>query len=994
MPEPNTPLPRTVVQSPDPELPPAPGGTGPNEALDSPLLEEAAVPDKQVGRYVISGEIARGGMGVVLRGFDSELKRALALKVLLQKYRGNSEVEQRFLEEAQIHAQLQHPGIVPIHEIGRLDDGRPFFAMKLIKGQTLADLLQARPNANAEPERFLAVFEQVCQTVAYAHSKRVLHRDLKPSNVMVGSFGEVQVMDWGLAKVLDVERSEEMPPTAEEPEVSEVHTVRGDPPGLSTQSGRMLGTPAYMAPEQARGEVEAVDERADVFGLGALLCVILTGEPPYRGPTREQLRHQVAQGDLADALARLDGSGADPELVRLARACLAPERKDRPRDAGAVAAEVTAYLHSVQSRLRQAEVERARAEVQAREDQRRQRLRRWLAATAAALVLVAGGALLWRERQQARREAEVEAALSQVAGLESEGRWAEAQRVLEWHLGGSGPAALRQKVKQAKDDIQLVRAFDEARLKAATWVEGHFDHKSAVEAYAAVLASSGLGKVGEEPAAVAARIQGSAARLQVVAALDDWATRTEDPTERSWLLKVARQADPDDWRDRLRDPETWGDRKVLKQLADARDVERLPPQTLTALAWRMAVKGVDAGPLLRAAQLQHPQDFWVHLQLGMALVEAKQWEEAIGCYRAALALRPQATAALNNLGNVLKDQGRLDEAIAHYQKALQLDPKLAKAHSNLGFALQGKGRLEEAIDHCQKAIQIDPNDAQHHSNLGRALKSKGRIDEAIAHYQLAIQLDPKLAKAHLSLGVILADQGQVDDAIAEYRQAITIDPKDANAHCNLGHALCQQGRFGEALASYQRGHELGSRDPRWPYPSAQWVQQTQRLAALESELPAVLKGEAQPTDSERLGLAEVCKAKHLHRAAARFYAEAFTGQPRLADDLQAWHRYNAACYAALAATGASTDAATLGDQERTDLRRQALDWLRADLTAWAQSADRVLVQRTLQHWQKDTDLASVRDKEALAKLPPAERDAWQKLWSDVADLLETTAGKK
>src|SRR5262249_10788926 len=157
---------------------------------------------RDAGRYHLAGEIARGGMGAILKGRDPDLGRDIAVKVLLETHAGKTELLQRFVEEAQIAGQLQHPGIVPVYELGQFADRRPYFTMKLVKGQTLARLLAQRKEPSQERPRFLKVFEQVCQTLAYAHARGVLHRDLKPSNIMVGNYGEVQVMDWGLAKVL------------------------------------------------------------------------------------------------------------------------------------------------------------------------------------------------------------------------------------------------------------------------------------------------------------------------------------------------------------------------------------------------------------------------------------------------------------------------------------------------------------------------------------------------------------------------------------------------------------------------------------------------------------------------------------------------------------------------------------------------------------------------------------------------------------------------
>jgi serine/threonine protein kinase len=278
----------------------------------------------------------------------------------------------RFLEEAQITGQLQHPGVPPVHEVGRLPDGRPFLAMKLIEGRTLADLLSNRKAPSDDLSRFLTIFEQICQTLAYAHSRCIIHRDLKPLNIMVGTFGEVQVMDWGLAKRLA---------SAEEPKELAINTNGStNTPDLletiinSTRPGNVMGTLAYMPPEQARGEVDRLDERSDVFSLGATLCEILTGEPPYRALSPEKRWEQAKTTDLGDAFARLDACGADAELVLLTKRSLSRLKGDRPSNAAAVAEAVTAYQAGVQERLRRAELERTEAEVRAKESRKRRRV--------------------------------------------------------------------------------------------------------------------------------------------------------------------------------------------------------------------------------------------------------------------------------------------------------------------------------------------------------------------------------------------------------------------------------------------------------------------------------------------------------------------------------------------------------------------------------------------------------------------------------------------
>ncbi len=319
--------------------------------------EIASGPAARAGRLEIFGPIGRGGMGVVLKGRDTELGRDLAVKVLLEPFQDNPTMVRRFIEEAQISGQLQHPGVVPVYELGTFADRRPYFAMKLIKGLTLAELLSARGTPEDDRTRFLGIFEAVCQTMAYAHAKGVIHRDLKPSNIMVGSFGEVQVMDWGVAKVLtDPGETGEVPGAGTEIQGTRIATARCWSESDLSRPGSVIGTPAYMAPEQARGEVDVLDERADVFALGSILCEVLTGEPAFTGDSALEIESQAARGDVAPAHSRLDQSGADMELVELAKECLSAGPLDRPRDARVLAERVTSYRARVQEKLHDAEL--------------------------------------------------------------------------------------------------------------------------------------------------------------------------------------------------------------------------------------------------------------------------------------------------------------------------------------------------------------------------------------------------------------------------------------------------------------------------------------------------------------------------------------------------------------------------------------------------------------------------------------------------------------
>ncbi|MFL5342796.1 MAG: serine/threonine-protein kinase, partial [Gemmataceae bacterium] len=311
-------------------------------------------------RYELVGEIGRGGMGVVIKGRDHDLCRDVAMKVLLEDFQTHDEALRRFVEEARIGGRLTHPGVVPVYELGTLPDRRPYFTMKLVDGKTQAQLLADRRDPHHDLPRFLKIFEQICQTMAYAHSRGVIHRDLKPQNVMVGAFGEVQVMDWGLAKTLASREREQSEDSRPRPE----NIADGQ-----THAGQIMGTPAYMPPEQARGDLDHLDERADVFSLGAILCEILTGHPPYAGGGDRLAQAVIA--DLADGFDRLDRCQADIDLIQLAKLCLDPDPERRPRNAEAVAAAVTAYLTGVQEKLRAAEMERAAARAKVEEERKR-----------------------------------------------------------------------------------------------------------------------------------------------------------------------------------------------------------------------------------------------------------------------------------------------------------------------------------------------------------------------------------------------------------------------------------------------------------------------------------------------------------------------------------------------------------------------------------------------------------------------------------------------
>ena len=290
-------------------------------ALDR-LRAAADVPDLSATRYRLIDKLGEGGVGGVYRTADEALGRQVALKVI-RVADSSGDLAARLLREAKIIAQLEHPGVVPVHDVGTLPDGRVFYTMKLVKGRRLD---QYAAEAVAMPER-LRTFQKICEAVAFAHAHEVLHRDLKPQNIMVGRFGEVLVMDWGLAKLLNPVKD------ADGTDPGKIVALQGGGSGTDTAHGSVLGTPGYMAPEQARGEIEAIGPGADIYSLGAVLNFLLAASRPapkalsaiaYKATAEDPAQRYGSVQEMSDDVAHyLDGLpvGAYPEggIVRVWR---------------------------------------------------------------------------------------------------------------------------------------------------------------------------------------------------------------------------------------------------------------------------------------------------------------------------------------------------------------------------------------------------------------------------------------------------------------------------------------------------------------------------------------------------------------------------------------------------------------------------------------------------------------------------------------------------
>jgi eukaryotic-like serine/threonine-protein kinase len=1008
-------------------------------------------------RYRIDGEIARGGMGTILKGRDPDLGRDVAIKVLREDRRHSAELVRRFVEEAQIGGQLQHPGLVPIYELGTFADQRPYFSMKLVKGETLADLLAARKTPSDDLPRFLSIFASIAQTMAYAHTRGVIHRDLKPSNVMVGSFGEVQVMDWGLAKVLprggvvaDAKAGGVVADAKGRKEPSDdtlIATARSGSDTDLSHAGSVLGTPSYMAPEQARGETDLLNERADVFALGSILCETLTGSPAFTGHNSTEILRKAARGDTADALARLDGCGAESELIALARDCLALEPEDRPRDANVVSERTTAYLAGVQERVQAAERERVVAVARAIEERRRRRLQLALAASVLAFTTLGGLSTTYYLQQRgdrARQRTELAAATDRVVGRaatlrdqaeanpEDLARWQVAlAAVQEAEAAGHADAAprllaLRSEIQAgleaARRDRALLDRLIDIRSAAADDVDG-----SATEAaYANAFREAGIDLANLSPAEAGSKLKARRASvvLGLAVALDDWASirrgRRGNPGGAARLSEVASVGDADIWRKELRVALDLSDKAALQALAQTAKYDELGPISLQLLGTGLEdagdLKGAES--VLRRAQQRHPRDVWVNYELGKVLDKLKRPDEAIRFYTAARSVRPETA---HELAHALEKRGDSDEAIAVFRDLIELRPDISRHLGCFSQLLAKQGKLDEIIAELRARKRLDPSAkivmlhagtglyyavsldeaitgypgvvAHHRFRLACALKDRGNLDGAVADYREAIRLEPNHAPAYSGLVLALKAQGKLDEAVADYREAIRLKPGSALAHFHLGGVLRAIGDYAGSLAMFRRGHELGNNHPDWPYPSQDWVANAERQANVAQRLTVVLQGKDRPkNNAERLTLASMCAETNRFAAAVWLTAEALESDPKLADDLRVLHRHRAADRAALAGVGQGVDDPRPDEAARNRFRTQARAWIRADLGLCSKKLDAgneqdyLVIVQAIQHWKDCPYLAGIRDAPLLTKLPPDEQKECQALWAEATEL--------
>jgi serine/threonine protein kinase/Flp pilus assembly protein TadD len=801
-----------------------------SEGLAGESMVEQECQREALGDFRLLREVGRGGMGVVYEAMQLSLGRRVALKVLPLAAALDSRQLQRFKNEAQAAAHLQHQHIVPVYAVG-CERGVHYYAMQFIDGLTLAEMIhelrlsaapQAEPTGPCTPGEDSGDAARPAQTATaaiaslstehaapgpahlrtvaqwgvqaalaleHAHSLGVVHRDIKPANLMVDGRGNLWITDFGLAHCQSQA-------------------------GL-TMSGDLIGTLRYMSPEQALAQRVVIDHRTDIYSLGATLYELLTLEPAFGGSDRQELLRQIAFEEPRPL--RQLNRAIPAELETIVLKALEKNPAERYATAEELGDDLERWLNDEPIRARRPSVV--------------QRLHRWsrrhrpVVVTAGVCLLVVGamltGGIGWVLRDEALRGADTErnvnAAMKEAKSLLARKQLPEAlamARGAETALSnGGGSKELHRRVRDLLADLDMVAQLEEIRLLQANVDQLDFDTAQTDGEYAGAFGDFGIDveALGTEEAV--ALIQARTISVELAAALDAWAGLRRLSSKRdvqNWqrLVAVARLADPDTRRNQLRDALQRQDRQALENLAASPEVTDWPVSTLTLL-WQglhQCSTVEQELALLRKARQRYPSDFWINHDLATAFARAKptQLAQAIRYFTTAAAIRSQSPGAQVRLGAALAEEGNLDEAIAAFQEAKRLQRDNVLAHYNLGIVLARQKQWNRAIAAFQGAISCKPGYALPHYQIGRAQLEKRQFDLAIAAYQKAIQYKPDFAAAHYYLGNALVEKRKLDAAIVSYRKAIQHKPDYAEAHYNLGNALRVNGQLDAAIVSFRK----------------------------------------------------------------------------------------------------------------------------------------------------------------------------------------------
>jgi len=735
-------------------------------------------------------------MGVVYKARHLKLNRVVALKMILSGGHASDAELKRFVTEAEAVAALQHPNIVQIFETGE-HQGLPYFSLEYVDGGSLAAKVKENPLPTNEAA---GIVEHLARGMEYAHRKGVVHRDLKPDNVLMTSDGIPKLTDFGLAKQIKADS------------------------GL-TQTGAIMGTPSYMAPEQAVGKTSETGPAADVYGLGAILYRLVTGRPPFQAATALETIRQVV-GDEPVAPTQLQ-SKTPRDLETIILKCLRKEPAKRFASAADLADDLRRFRENRPIVARPV----GRIEKLVKLVQRNPSMTALVASIVLLILgLSIGGYARYSDAKKseavegqrlARNSEAVAAALEQVEfalgaddALRAEPLLAQAEK--RYAEGVS--EELRSRIEQCRKDLAMLTELD--RIDDYRWT-----HSQNVLAGAEPVTARwrrAFVEYGIEPGATptveaAQAIGRSLIHDRLLATLDTWLVEESSID----VMAILNSADPDAYRETMRQAVNARNADRVRAVAAQFDAMRQPDRFTLSLVKLQWLSIDERRRRLIAVNQRSPSNFAVLMTLA-SLHEHNNKQtprENAEWYRAALALRPKNAAAHHGIAVALFKKGDLDGAIAEYREAIRLDPNYQQTHLNLADALRQKKDTVGAIAEYKEAIRLisvmyskpkarDALTAPVRHYLGDAYRENDDPDSAIAEYREVLRLYPDYGVAQVGIGLAYRQKNDLDGAIAAFRKAIKIAPKSAAGYANLGYSLREMNDPDGAIAAYREAIRL------------------------------------------------------------------------------------------------------------------------------------------------------------------------------------------
>jgi tetratricopeptide (TPR) repeat protein len=950
------------------------------------------------GDYELQKELGRGGMGVVYKAVQVSLNRPVAIKMIKAGVLADAAELQRFQNEAEAVALLDHAGIVPVYEVGE-HNGQRYFSMKLVEGGNLANQLATM---KTNPGAAATLLAKTAEAVHHAHMRGILHRDLKPANILVDPEGHPHVTDFGLAK--RVEGDIEM-----------------------TLSGAILGTPAYMSPEQAIGRRGSITTASDVYGLGAILYALLAGKAPFGGDSVMDTLDAVRTRPPEPPRKFNPNTPLDLETICLK--CLEKDPRRRYASAHELASDLTNWLES-----RPITARRVGATERACLWCKRKPAIAGLAAAVVLAVVFGTGAVIVVQTGSNR-------ALGKKNGeLQSTNAKLEKQRARSEEREKQAIDAVNRFGKAVGTEPALKNSADLAELRKRLMKEPLAFFKDLRDSLQAdgdtrpeslerlAQASFDLGtlanQIGDKRDALIAHRESLAIRQKLADA---------NPIVSKYRGKLA---------------------DSLNRVGHLHGEAARQTEALAAFRSELAIRRELVADHPTVAEYRSGEAFALD-SLGGYLAKFGKPDDALAAYRSSLAIarklvaeypsdanyQTQLAACHGNLAVLLREMYGPADSLEDFRSALAIQQKLSAAdpestfirnnlfamHMNIARTLELMGNKHDALESVESALKIgqklaedNPTVTDFQRRLANVYSAIGGLTESkpvesMKAQQAALTIRLKLVKNHpgvpdfeSEVGGVLNNMARVHlyanefveararlrEAITWQRKALASNPANPTYRQFLGahmrNLLLAAQRLGDSDTEAEANRELdllGLTDPV--------------KKALDERLAAIIAGKPRPTDqAELLKLAQRAHEKALHATATGFWAEALATDPKLGDDRKAQHRYYAASDAARAAGGKGRDDPKPDDDARAKLRAQALGWLKAELSAWkrhsmtAEPGNKDTVARAMTHWKANVDFASIHDEAELAKLPEAERKEWQSLWAEVESRLKRLEGGK